>query len=132
MSEKQGELDKTLPLVPSPSDTSKNTTLAQIEERLANATTPEEITLWTQVRGEIIKQNEIIKDNKQRRSLEKIQIIRQTSLFGIALTIGVGLIISDLTVPGLFVLGAALYELAPDYLKNLTLREGSVEEHENE
>jgi hypothetical protein len=134
MSEEKGELDKSSPSEkPSPSDTSfdEKIALAKIEERLAKATSPEEIALWTRVRGEIIRQNEFIKDNKHQRSLDKIQIIRKTSLSGIAVTIGSGLIISGSTGLGMLILAVAFYEIAPDYIKNLFLKKTNAEENED-
>ncbi|NJP21645.1 MAG: hypothetical protein HC763_24540 [Hydrococcus sp. CRU_1_1] len=118
MSEEKGELDKSSPSeTPSPSDAAfdENITLAKIEERLVQATSPEEIDLWMWVRGEIIRQNEVIKDNKHQRSLEKLRIIRKTSLSGVAITIGIGFVISGLNIPGLLILGVAFYELASNH-----------------
>lgn len=143
MSEDKGELDKTSPSqLPSPSDTflDKETTLERIEERLAKATSPEEIVLWTRIRGEIIRQNEIInegkhrrslqiKNNQHQRSLEKIQVIRKTVLAGGAVTIGIGLIISGFTVSGIFVLGVGFNELAPGYMKNIFSKKNNNEEN---
>jgi hypothetical protein len=135
MSEDKGELDKlSLSEKPSPSDTffDENLTLAKIEERLIKATSPEDIALWTQIRGEIIRQNELIKDNKHQRSLEKIQIIRKTSLSGIIITIGTGLFLSGLTFPGLLIVMVTFYEIAPDYIKNLVLKTNNSEDNENQ
>jgi hypothetical protein len=122
MSEDKGELDKSSPSEkPSPSDTSfdEKLTLAKIEERLVEATSPEEIDLWMRIRGKIIKQNELVKNSQHQRSLEKIQIIRKISLSGIAITIGIGFVISGLNIPGLFILGIAFYELASNYPKTV-------------
>jgi uncharacterized membrane protein len=133
MSEDKGELDKMPAQLPSPSDTflDKKTTLTRIDERLAKATSSEEIALWTRVRGEIIRQNESVKNSEHKRSLEKIQIIRKTSISGIAITIGVGLIISGLIGLGVLILAAAFYEIAPDYLKNVFPRKSRAEENES-
>jgi hypothetical protein len=134
MSENKGELDKSLPSEKrSPSDTffDENIALAKIEERLVEATSSEEIVLWTQIRGEVIRQNEIIKDNKHQRSLDKIQIIRKTSLSGIAVTIGSGLIISGSTGLGMLLLAVAFYEIAPNHIKNLFFLKINSEENED-
>jgi hypothetical protein len=120
MSEDKGELDKYSPSEkPSPSDVSfdENLTLVKIEERLVQATSPEEITLWMQVREEIIRQNELVKDSKHQRSLDKIQIIRKTSLSGIAITIGIVFVGIGLKVSGFVLLGIAFSELASNYIK---------------
>jgi hypothetical protein len=126
MSEDKGELDKSSSSEnPSPSDVSfnKNLTLVKIEERLVQATSPEEISLWMQVRREIIEQNEIINDNKHQRFLETIRIIRKTSLSGIAITIGIVFVSSGLRIPGLLILGVAFYELASNYSNSHTNKE---------
>lgn len=120
MSEDKGELTKNSPSeLQTASDTppDPSTALSRVEERLAKATTPEEVVLWTRIRGEIVRQNEIIKNGEQRRFLEKIQIVRKLGLSVGALTIGTVLISSGLIYPGLLILGAGLYDLAPDLLK---------------
>lgn len=121
MSEEKGELDRSSSENPSPSDISfdENITLVKIEERLIKATSPEEIALWMQVREEIIRQNELVKDCKHQRSLEMIQIIRKTSLSGIAITIGIVFVGIGLRIPGLLILGVAFYELASNPIKTV-------------
>lgn len=126
MSEDKGELDKSSPSEkPSPSDTSfdEKLTLAKIEERLVKATSPEEIALWMQIREEIIRQKELVEDNKHQRSIEMIQVIRQTSVSGIAITIGIVFVSSGLRIPGLLILGVAFYELASNYIKTVRATE---------
>jgi hypothetical protein len=127
MSEDKGELAKNSsseeqPISNIPPD--ESTDLARIEERLLNANSSQEVILWTQVRGEIIRQNEIVKDGEQRRFLKKVQVARRIGLSVGALTIGTVLVTSGLTAPGLFVLGAGLYELAPEFIKEVFLDRG--------
>lgn len=133
MSEKKGELDKSsFSALPSSSDTHlpQFKPLQRIEDRLTQAKSPEDIKLWTQVRGDIIKQDEYVKNGKHQRSIEIMQVIRKTSLSGIAIIIGVGLIIKGLTLPGLFILGTGFYELALDYVKNIIPQQRNKEDNE--
>jgi hypothetical protein len=122
MSANKGELAKTSSSeISSFSNSSPNQipVLAKVEERLANATTPEEIVLWTRVRAEILKQNELAEEGKHRRTLEKVEVASQKAVTAAALGIGVGLIIIGVPEIGLFVLGAGLFKLAPDYVKKV-------------
>ncbi|AFY88231.1 MULTISPECIES: hypothetical protein [Chroococcidiopsis] len=117
MSEEEG-LEKTSAQLPSASDASAEpTALSQVEQRIAKANSPQEALFWTQIRGEIIKQNEVIKEGKQGRFIQNIQIWRRIGVSVAALTIGLVLFINGSTEAGLLVLGAFLYELAPDLVK---------------
>lgn len=133
MSEEKGELDKPLSSeLPSFSDTPPKefAPLERIEERLANANSPDEILLWTKVRGEIIRQNEFIKDGQYQRFLRRFSLIRKTALSVIAITIGIGLIIGGSSVLGASILGVVFYELVPDYLKNVVSSKTIFEEND--
>lgn len=103
--------------------------LRAIEERLVKANSPEEILLWTQVRGEIQQQDNILKEQEHRRHLERIQVRFKMGLSIGAVAMGTGLVMGGFAYAGLFVLGAGLYGLAPDYVKGLFRRK---EESEND
>jgi len=92
--------------------------LAAVEERLVKANSPQEILLWTQVRGEIQRQDDLLKEQEHRRKLERIQIIFKMGLSMVAVVTGAGLAVGGFQYAGLFVLGAGLYGLAPDYVKD--------------
>jgi hypothetical protein len=102
--------------------------LPQIERRLVEADSPQEILLWTQVRGEILRQDDLLKDQEHRRKLERIQVLFKMGLSIVAVMTGTTLVVGGFPYAGLFVLGAGLYGLAPDYVKNLFQRR---EESEN-
>ncbi|MEA5510197.1 hypothetical protein VB715_10530 [Crocosphaera sp. UHCC 0190] len=90
--------------------------IEELQKRLISAS-PEEIETCLQIYREIIQQNELIKFNQHQRTIENFQIIRQTSLWGIIISIGVALIISRLTVPGLILIGVVFYDFVFDYQK---------------
>lgn len=92
--------------------------LSGIGQRLVTAETPQEIVLWTQVRGEILKQQEEAEDRKHRRSMEKTQLYGKLILSIVAMVIGLGLISIGYPYAGLFALGAGLFWLAPDFVKS--------------
>ena len=93
--------------------------LSSIEERLIQADNPQDIVLWTQVRAEIIRQNEESKNQEHQRSLEKAQV-RYKMIFSVsAFVVGIGMLIGGLTYPGLFISGAGLFGFVPDYVKAL-------------
>lgn len=133
MSEEKGELTpkietelESLPV--SPLDVPL---IAQLETRLVNANSPEDGLIWAQIRGEIISQDEAIKEGNHRRSLDKIQIFRRTGLSASALVIGTLLIMKGLTTVGMFILGAGLYELAPDLMRSSWPNKGKGVEDDN-
>ena len=93
--------------------------LLSIERRLTQAENPQDIVLWTQVRGEIIRQDEDAKNQEHQRSSEKRQV-RYKMVFSVsAFVVGIGMLIGGLTYPGLFISGAGLFGFVPDYVKAL-------------
>jgi hypothetical protein len=94
-----------------------------IEERLAQAQTSEEISLWISERERILKQDNFLKDEDHRRNLEKRQIVFRMVMSFSAIPVGVALLYQlspfypGTSVPGLFILGLAFYSLAPDFIK---------------
>jgi hypothetical protein len=91
--------------------------LDSVAERLAQASSPRDVILWTQVRGELLRQNEEVKDRKQQRQLESIQLYGKLLLSMVAIVVGVLLLKWDYGVAGLFSLGVGLFWLAPDLVK---------------
>ncbi|MCE2394431.1 hypothetical protein J4G02_07560 [Candidatus Poribacteria bacterium] len=93
--------------------------LSSIEKRLIEADNPQDIVLWTQVRGEIIRQNEGAKNQKHQRSSEKRQVWYKMVFSVSAFVVGIGMLIGGLTYLGLFISGAGLFGFVPDYVKAL-------------
>ena len=77
----------------------------------------QDVDRLTEVRGKIIRQNEEVKDRQHRRFLEKAQLWFKMGFSVIVFFIGIGLLIRGLTYPGLFISGAGLFGVAPDYVK---------------
>lgn len=91
--------------------------LSSIEERIIHADNPQDIVLWTQVRGEIMRQDEEVKNQEHQRSSEKRQV-RYKMVFSVsAFVVGIGMLIGGLTYPGLFISGAGLFGFVPDYVR---------------
>ena len=93
--------------------------LSSIEKRLIEADNPQDIVLWTQVRGEIIRQNEGAKNQEHQRSSEKRQVWYKMVFSVSAFVVGIGMLIGGLTYLGLFISGAGLFGFVPDYVKAL-------------
>lgn len=130
MSEENGELAKTSSSEFQPQPLDNATTLSQIEARLAESASAQDAILWTQVRGEIIRQDETRKDGDHRRSLEKTQLLYDISRSIGALVIGTILVANGFGYAGLFILGVG-FKLAPDYLKAAFLRRGKGEKEDD-
>lgn len=91
--------------------------LGSVAERLAQALSPRDIVLWTQVRGEVLRQDEEAEDRRQQRQLERIQLYGKLLLSVVAIAVGVLLLKWDYAVAGLFSLGVGFFWLAPDLVK---------------
>ena len=109
--------------------------LSSIEERLIQADNSQDIILWTQVREEIILQNEEAKNQEQRRFLEKVQVWGKMVFSVIVFVAGIGMLAGGLTEIGLFILGAGIYGVVPDYVKaflRASRKKGKGEENAEE
>ena len=82
--------------------------LTQIERRLVEANSAQEILLWTQVRGEILHQDDILKGQEHQRKLERLHVIFKMGLSIVAVIPGTTLVGSGFPYAGLFVLGTGL------------------------
>ncbi len=96
----------------------EKTLLSSLEQRLVDSKSPQETILWTQVRGEIIRQNEESEEQNHRRLLEKIQLIFKMGFSIITFIVGTLLVLNGFSFVGLFMIGAGLYGLAPDFVKS--------------
>jgi hypothetical protein len=141
MSEEQGKLPENVGSVPEllPTSSANFTSLEQLDVRLRASDSLDEASRWLEIRGEMIRQNEMVKDGQlrrdqaiqdgnHRRSLERTQIILKVSLAVSALVIGTFLIMKGFIEQGLFILGAGL---APDVLKFVLLNRGQRGEDDN-
>ena len=106
------QLDKNLNQFVETDSTSQS--LKAIEDRLAGSESAQEIVLWTQVRGEILRQNNEVESQRQ---LEKLQLFGKITLSLVAILAGIFLLKLGYATSGLFALGAGLFWLAPDLVK---------------
>ena len=91
--------------------------LLSIDERISQADNPEDAMDWVRLREVINGQNEESKNQEHRRFLEKAQVWYKMGFSVIAFIVGIGLLIGGLTLPGIFISGAGLFGVAPDYVK---------------
>ena len=91
--------------------------LRAIERRIAQADDPHEIALWTQVRGEVLRQNDEVLDRRAARQLRAESARAELAKGFLAVSLGVYPIQSGYWIPGFLCLGAGLYSLAPDFVK---------------
>ncbi len=103
----------------------------QLDKRIAEANDRMDMILLARIRGELIRQDEEVRVQEHRRALDRIELIGRQLLSCAALGVGTWLIPHGHWSAGLFVLGAALYNLAPRYvltaLKNV---QGAKEDEE--
>ena len=79
----------------------------------------------------VIENREAAEDRRHRRWMEKASLLAKVGLAGGALVIGTALVLLQHTIPGLFVIGAGLYPLAPEYVMLLANRWRGGQEHED-
>lgn len=102
-----------------------------VEGRLISAASAQEIVLWTQVRAEVLRQNSTAKDQNHRQLLERIQLLYKTGFSLVAFIVGIFLLIYGFSYTGLFIIGAGLFGIAPEYVIAFFVKrskEGQVDE----
>jgi len=94
--------------------------LGPFEQRLAQAEDPSEIVLWTQIRGELMRQNEEALDRQatRRRQAEIVRFEFAQTLLAVA--VGVFLVQEGAWLLGMLCLGVGFYRLAPGYVRQFT------------
>ena len=89
-------------------ESGESSVISSIEERLIQADNPDNIILWTQVRGEVKRQDEEVKDREHQRSSEKVQLWCKIVFSAVAFFTGIGLLIGGLKL-GVFISGRAFF-----------------------
>lgn len=96
--------------------------LAAFDQWIITADHPTRAKSYTKVRKELVRQNEFMRERQHLRESERREQILKPSLSALSIATGVGLIAGGFTYPGLFVLGAGLYWLAPSYVDKVSKR----------
>lgn len=88
-----------------------------LEKDLLTAKSSEQIKMYLEIYQKIIKQNTLIQIQVARNQqfVERFQLIRQTSMWGIIISIGVGLIIARMTMLGMILILIVFYDFVVDY-----------------
>ena len=99
-----------------------------IDERLASSTDLRELVVLTQIRGELVRQEEAQSDGEHRRSLERLQLYYKLIAAPVAFGTGVAFVaLTPLVGVGLFLIGAGLAAFAPDYVRMVLRNKGDRE-----
>ena len=114
--EREGALTERAKMHPQQTPTYSITT--RIDERIADSESPSDAAFFTQIRGELIRQ-----DIERERHIELIKAQRRYFWFRVASTfvflgVGVGLAETGSSLAGFFIIGGSISLLAPDYVKN--------------
>src|SRR5262249_12003795 len=107
------------------------TELEVIADRLSRVQNPQDIVLWTQVRGEILRQDDTLEERRHRRWVRKCSLLLKPTLSALGILTGAGLVVAGHTLAGLFALGAGFYWLAPDLTRLLVERTLPRDENED-
>lgn len=93
--------------------------IVRIDDCIARASSREETEHWVKIREQVMEQNEAIKDNELRRRMEQGRFIRETSLTGVAFVIAICALAIDFMPrsASLLILGATLFQIAPDFVR---------------
>jgi len=99
-----------------------------IDERLASSTDLRELVVLTQIRGELVRQEEARADGEHRRALERLQLYYKLMAAPVAFGTGVAFVaLTPLVGVGLFLIGAGLAAFAPDYVRMVLRNKGERE-----
>jgi hypothetical protein len=90
--------------------------LSPLETKLIEANSIEEAIVWTQIIGERVRQDDFLESRRHSRSLENREMLFKQSFSVMLLFTGMGLYVGGFVYVGVFVLGAGLYGIAPNYV----------------
>jgi hypothetical protein len=79
----------------------------------------QEAVILTQIRGEIIRQNEFIRDCAYIRRIEARQFWAKFGFSVLATGTGIGLVTAGFTLEGFVTLGIGFHWLAPDFVRGV-------------
>ena len=100
---------------PSPSRDAPSV-LLRIEARLADAVGAQEVVLWAQIRGEILRQDDQRDAQRHNQSSERIRQLTKSGLTLLATVAGIVLVVENHFLAGMFTLGAGLYAIASPFV----------------
>ncbi len=83
-----------------------------------------------EARGQLVAQNELAFDGSHLRSLQNWSIGAKIIMSIAAIGAGIALVLNQFDIAGFVILGAGLYWLAPDFVRNLI--EQIIKKHDNE
>jgi hypothetical protein len=104
-----------------PGRKSSSTALGAIDAQIA-VSSPRDAYLWIQARGEVVRQDEFVRDRAHLRTVEKVGVIARVGLSALAIGGGIGLAFAGFGLPAFVCLGAGLYGLAPNFIDAVTKR----------
>lgn len=87
-----------------------------VDDRIGQASTPQELIFLAQVRGELLRQDDEHADRQHRRYISRVELWGKLGLSLAASGTGVGLVISGLLIPGMFSLGVGAFWLARPFV----------------
>lgn len=102
--------------------------LAGIDERIVNATSPQEAAIFVRLREEIMRQNAVEKSDLAKLESERRNFWFRVGSSAAFLLTGTGLIVGGFALPGFFIVGGSLTLLAPGYVKHFIDKFGGREE----
>lgn len=123
--------------------------LRDIEERLSRVGSPDEALKWGQVREQIQRQDnfirerevmgqlalqrhrDMLKEAEHRRFLEKAQVLSGIGVPIALVATGVGLMVAGIEVAGGFILGTGLFTIAPEFVRAFLPRRSRRSRGEN-
>lgn len=101
---------------PPPPNQTPPSVLLRIEERLAQAVSPQEAVPWVQIRGEILRQDDQRDGQRHNRSSDRIRQLTKSGLTVLATVAGIVLVVESHFIAGMFTLGAGLYTIASPFV----------------
>lgn len=95
-----------------------------LDRRLANSNDLHETIVLTQVRGELLRQDEEGRESQHRRRMQRTQFYYKLAIAPVAIGAGSVLVVTGFATAGLFMIGAGLAAFVPDYVSAVLRRRG--------
>jgi hypothetical protein len=92
------------------------TALAALDQRIALAQDPRELLFLTQIRSEIIRQDEDVSDRRHRRYQQRVRLWGSYAFSMLSIGLGTGLFALQQDTAGFFLIGAGIFVFVPRYV----------------
>lgn len=94
------------------------------DEKIREAQTPQEMAQLVKLRGDLLRQEESIRELAHKRDAHRLQLLADITKSSVGLGVGAFLVTHGYPYPGMLLLGASMFSVAPQFVMAFFKRDG--------